>query len=195
MSHSRIHIKATFVSTKAGKESSVFSNSPDDISERVGVIICKGYANLKTRLDDIISNIENEMYFHKDSHHVYCFDESLLQNGAIYGRKERRANCSVTSTKFTVSVMISIKSTAEFEKHMSDVAEVKRKRQGRNNQLSQVDSYTVELCVVLIKEKSRENVSVPTTLIMCDNAGVTSIRGSGGGLTSHRRNHAPSPLF
>lgn len=136
---------------------------------------------MKTRLGDIVGNIENAMCFHKDKHHIYRFDESALPNVGIYGLKERRSSGSDRSSKVTASKLVTIKSSAVFEKHISDVADVERKRRGRNNRLVQVASYMVELCVVLVKEKRRKSVSAPTSFIVCDTAAATSIGGSSGG--------------
>ena len=63
MPRPRINVKATFVSTKAGKATSVFIESPGDISEHVGVVTCKEYEQLKARLVEIVENIDNPMYF------------------------------------------------------------------------------------------------------------------------------------
>lgn len=51
---------------------------------------------------------------------------------SIYGRKERRTDDDGTA-KLTARKLVPIKSTIEFEKHVGDVIEVVRKRQGRDN--------------------------------------------------------------
>ena len=66
MPRPRVFIKATFISTKAAKAPSVFIERPGDISELVGVISCKEYDLLKTRITEIVENVDNGFYFHKD---------------------------------------------------------------------------------------------------------------------------------
>lgn len=42
--------------------------------------------------------------------------------------------------------------------------------------LSQVESYTVELCIVLVKEKKKKVVTAPALLILCTVSGGSSKR-------------------
>jgi len=72
---------------------------------------------LKARLDKIVENIDNTMYFHKDSLHVYRFNKSVLTNGCIYGLKKRRADDSDSASKVTASKLVPIKSAVDFEKN------------------------------------------------------------------------------
>ena len=168
MHHPRVHVKITFVSTKAGKAPSVSIKPHIEISKHIGVISCKNYEQLKTRLGIIVRDTEHEMYFHKDNNRVYSFDESALPYGAIYGMKERRTGDSDSASKFTASKLIVITSAAEFENHINEVAAVVYKRRGRRNMLMQVNSYTV----VLIKEKKKKRTApAPTSTIVCRSVG------------------------
>ena len=116
MPRPRVHVKVTFLLKNAGKAPSVFIKSPDDISEHVGVVTCKEYEQLKARLVKIEENIDNVIYFHKGSLHVYRFDESALPNRGIYGLKERRKDNSNSPFKVTAIKLVPIKSTSDFEK-------------------------------------------------------------------------------
>ena len=81
MTHPRVYIKATFVATKADKVPSVFVERPDDISNLVGEICCKGFALLQYRIVEIVKNTDNNFWFQKDENNTYHFDESTLLNG------------------------------------------------------------------------------------------------------------------
>ena len=91
-------------------------SQPDDISEHVGAVTCKEYEQLKSRLVEIVENTDNVMYFHKDSLHIYRFDESALPNRGIYGMKERRTDDSDSTSKITASKLVPIKLAGDFEK-------------------------------------------------------------------------------
>ena len=71
----RVFVKATFLSTKAGKPPSVVIDRPDDITELVGDIDVKGYDLLIYHIAEIVKNKDNEFWFQKDSNHSYHFDE------------------------------------------------------------------------------------------------------------------------
>ena len=70
MPRARVLVKATFVSTKAGKAPSVIIDRPNDISEPVGEICYKGYDLLKYRIGEIVKDKENRFWFQKDKNHT-----------------------------------------------------------------------------------------------------------------------------
>ena len=73
------------------------------------------------------------MFFHKDTAHTYTSDKSVLQNGAVYGLKDRRPKKSDSATKVTAIKLILIKLAKEFEKRLVDIADVSLTRLGRRN--------------------------------------------------------------
>ena len=125
---------------------------------------------MKDRLESIVDDTEQGLFFHKDSHHKYTLDESSLQNGAIYGLKQRRKSDSNLASKTTAGKLKPIGSDAEFESHIHDVAEVVYQRCGRRNRLKRVNAYIVELCVVLIREKVK--VVAPARSVTCAPVGL-----------------------
>ena len=125
MPQARVFVKATFVLTKAAKAPSLMIERPDDISELVGEICCKGYDLLKYRLAEIVKNTDNKLWFQKDHVYNYTFDKSLLPNGGIYGMKERRGEDSDLTSKLTASKLIPLKRARDFDRNVTSVAAVK----------------------------------------------------------------------
>ena len=113
---------------------------------------------------------EYKLFFHKDSSYAYRFDETTLPNGAIYGMKAKRAGDTDRATKLTARNLTAIQSAADFEKHVHEVGEVVKKRRGRR--MTPVELYTVELCVVLIREKVRKVSPPPASSIVCQSVGA-----------------------
>ena len=175
-------VKVTFVPTKAGKTPSVFVERPDDISELVGEICCKGYDLLKYRLAEIVKDKNNKLWFQKDEGHTYTFDEPSLPNGGIYGLKERCSKDSDLTAKLTASKLVPVKSPNDFERNVILSAAVKYRRGGRRK-VRKPDEYTLELCVVLIRERvvkiaeAKSAGSAPATSIVC-NSGASTKRKS-----------------
>ena len=73
MPRPRVFVKATFVSTTAGKAPSVCIESPINISEHVGVIGLKWYEQLKNKLGNIVRDTEQNLFFHRGKKHIYHF--------------------------------------------------------------------------------------------------------------------------
>ena len=153
-----VYVRATFVSVKAGNQPLISIDSPDDVSAHLGEIRSKEYEKLKSRFTNVVEYPDHKLFFHKDSVHKYRLDELVLQNGAVYGLKERRVGDSSSASKITAGKLVAIKSADEFEKHLDEVAAVEYKRRGKR-QAKAVESYTVELFIVIIKEKlySKQN--------------------------------------
>ena len=82
--------------------------SPADISELVDSITTKGFEQLDSWIVNVVIDTENDMFFHRDKIYTYSFDNSALQNGAIYGMKERRVSCSDITTKVTADKLLLI---------------------------------------------------------------------------------------
>ena len=110
----RVHVKVTFISTKAGKAHYVVIERPDDISDLVGEICCKGYDLMKYRIAEIVKNTDNDFWFQKDNNYIYRFDESALPNGGIYRLKDRRVEDSDLASKLTASKLVPIKCARDF---------------------------------------------------------------------------------
>ena len=81
---------------------------------------------LKLRLKEMAKDPANKIFWHRDKTHHYTFGESALQNGAIYSLKERRADGDYK--KLTARYLVPVKMSADFEKHLENVAEVFYKR-------------------------------------------------------------------
>ena len=62
--------------------------------------------------------------------------------------------------------MVPIETAGEFEKHLREISEVVYRNGGRRNRYKKIHHYSVELCIVLTKEKLRK---LPTTSIICNN--------------------------
>ena len=196
MPRPRVYVKATFVSTQQGSKPPVCIDSPVDLSEHISDINkSNGYHRLKSKLVEIMDDTVYEMFWHRDSFHRYTFDELVLQNGAIYGLKERRSsNGNDAGKKLTARYLVPLETSSDFQKHLEDVAEVFCQRCGRGNRLKQVGGYKVELYVVLIREKVKQ--VAPTRSIVCgvDTTIATSISASGSGITGQKRKDAPLPF-
>ena len=113
-----VFVKATFVSTRAGKSPTVYIERPEDISELLGELTCKGFEQLKEKLTALVDNGDNGLFFHKDNLHIYRFNESALPGGGIYGLKEKRALAGDIS-KLTASKLVPIQSPLEFERNVT----------------------------------------------------------------------------
>ena len=90
MPHPPVYVRATFISTKAGSNPSMCIDSPVDISDLLGDIRSNQYEKLKSQISSVVDDPKSSLFFHKDSLHKYKFDESSLQNGAVYGMKDMR---------------------------------------------------------------------------------------------------------
>ena len=91
--------------------------------------------------------------------------------------------------KITASKLVPILSPVDFKKHVEDIAEIVYQRRLRHNRLQKIDSYKVDLCIILIKEK--EPKTIPTRVVECNST-------QGGGdtatttTTSRKRKTVPS---
>ena len=170
MPYPRVHVSVTFVDTKAGSKPSVFIEAqPYDLSELMGDIRTNEFEQLKTKLKGVVDNHDHQLFFQKENLHRYRFDESVLQSGAVYGMTARRkVGEGEVRKKITASKLVPIISQVDFKKHVEDIAEVVYQRRGRHNLLQKVDSYKVELCIVLIKEKQIK--AVPTRVVVCSSS-------------------------
>ena len=137
-----VKVYATFVFAKNGNSPSVFIENPSDISEHLGEILPSGFNVLKDRLTSVVDDSEYDLFFHHDKSHVYSFDESNLQHGAIYGRNEARRHYNKDrNSKITASKLIPLRDANEFEDHIYDVADICD------------EGYAIDICVIINKEK------------------------------------------
>ena len=173
MPRARVFVKATFVSTKAGKTPSVIIDRPDDITEPVGDIDVKGYDFLIHRITEIVKNKENGFWFRKDSNHRYHFGEFALPNGGINGLKDRRTKDSDLTSKLTASKLVPIKSPSDFERNVTFLAEVKYWL-GSRSKVREPENYTMVLSVVLVKENFKKASPPPTSSIVCQSVDVAT---------------------
>ena len=183
-----VNVKATFVSTRAAKAPSAYIEHPENLTELLGEITCKGYQLLKDRIDMIVASTDSGLYFQTDEINTYRFDESVLPNGGIYGLKEKRALEGDTS-KLTASKLIPIQSALEFERYVELKGKVQYRLAGRSSRKCRKPSeYTIELCIVLIKEKVKKP-NAPASAIICATEGGTFTSSSGG-----KRKSIPPPF-
>ena len=196
MPRARVYIRATFVSTKAAKAPYVYIDRPSDISELAGEINVKAYEELKTRISEIVNNSDNGLYFHKDEDHIYRFDETALPNGGIYGLKDRRASPGDMS-RITASKLVPIKSASDFERNCDTSGQIEYRLSGRSGRkMRKPSEYTIELCIVLIKERVKRTVSAPASAIVCPAEGELSLslNSSSGRSSGTKRKSAPPPF-
>ena len=111
--------------------------------------------------------------------------------------KERRGEDSDLTTKLTASKLIPLKSSHDFDRNVTSAAAVKYRLGGRQK-VRKPEYFTVELCVVLIKEKKKK--VVPVTSIVCnrgtaDGTIASSGTSSGGGLSGRKRKATPPRPF
>ena len=90
MSYPSIHVKATFVSTKAGSTPTISIENPIDITDHIAVINCNQYHQLKEEITTLVENQSANLFFHQDKEHIYKFDESSLASGGLHGLLEKR---------------------------------------------------------------------------------------------------------
>lgn len=86
---------------------------------------------LNFKLSNIVRDTDHELLFHRDKNNVYYFDETALPNGGVYGMKERYTKDD--TSKVTDWNLVLIRSSAEFDPRVKNIAEVAYKRRGRNN--------------------------------------------------------------
>ena len=159
-------------SQKNSNASSVFIDNPSDMSDLIGETYSFGFNFLKDCLATIMDDSDHDLFFHRDESHVYSFDESKLQNEAIYGRKEARNHCNEDRiSKITASKLVPLRDADEFEEHVCDVADVicEDQKQG----------CVIDICIVVNKEKvkkvpsakkkKRKNVNVEDAAIEMSN--------------------------
>ena len=166
-----VNLFATFVSTKPGMNPSIKIESPTNLTTNIGTVGSRDFEELKERLKRLVESENCGLYFHQDASHTYRFDESGLQHGGVYGLRQRRKEDEDKTRKVTASKLVPLQTPKEFEKHLREVSEVTYMRRGRRNTLRKIRSYTVELCIVLIREKVDK--SLPAPAIECNNSGYT----------------------
>ena len=125
MTHPRVHVSVTFVTTKVGSKPIIYIDSPIDLSERVGDIRSNKYDQLKSKMVNIVEDTKSNLFFHKDTTHRCMLDESALQDGVVYGLKERQSNDGGdASKKVTARNSVPIQSASDFKKYLDEVSEV-----------------------------------------------------------------------
>ena len=163
----KVHVKVSFVSSKRGVKPSVFIEDPIDLTRAIGEFDIGNFTGLKASLSNVVEDKDFDLFFHHDKNFKYTFEERALENGAIYGRKQKKSKDEEVGAKITAGRLIAIKSSSQFTKHVQDVAEVvlKRPESSRNvkkKKNQQTDHYVVELCVVIIKEKVKKVIPPPS---------------------------------
>ena len=125
------------------------------------------------RIKTLIEEEEPALYFHQDSRNRYKFDESCLPSGGVYGLRKRRNDDEDRTKRVTASKLTPIKTSSEFERHLRSVSEITYIRGGRRNTTRKIRSFSLELCIVLIKK--RVVTPLPTPSITCESSGYTQV--------------------
>ena len=166
-----MNFHATFVSTKPGTNPSIKIESPIDLTTYIGTIGSKEFEEFKERIKGLVESANGGLYFHQDEANTYRFDESGLPHGGVYGLRQRRKEDEDKTRKVTASKLVPLQTSKEFEKHLREVSDITYMRRGRRNTLRKIRSYTVEVCIVLIREKVDK--SLPAPAIECNDSGYT----------------------
>lgn len=157
MPHSLVNISVTFVFTKLGNTPAICIDSPINVLEHLGETKSNKYVKLKSQLTCIVDDPDGVLFFHKDSGHKYTFDDSMIQNGAIYGLKVRlKSDGNGALKKVTENKLVPVQLATEFQKYREDISEVIYEKRDRRNWLKRMFAYSVKICVVLVKEKEKQ---------------------------------------
>ena len=128
---------------------SVFTEKPFETLDHIGEILTSGFDVLKDRIATIVDDSEHYLFFHHDESHVCSFDESKLQHGAIYGRKEVRNHCNEDqNSKITASKLIPLSDANDFEDYVCNVADIIYE--------DQKQGCAIDVCIVINKEKVKK---------------------------------------
>lgn len=103
----------------------------------------------------IVDNKDRDLFFHKDAQHVYSFGESVIPNGGVYGLRVKHGDTSNGTSKVTASRLVHIKTAEAFEQHIGEIAEPTYQNYGRRR-VMRAELYTVNPCIVLVKEKMKK---------------------------------------
>ena len=114
MSAPKVNIKIKFVSAKAGNDPPIRIENPISLTDLIGDIRANDYHLLRECLENIVSNPDNDLYFHKDAEYCYAFDDDAFPDGAIFGLKERR-KIQNKNTRMTAAKLTPLKSESDFK--------------------------------------------------------------------------------
>ena len=166
-------VSATFVSTKPGTAPPINIESPVDLNHHIGAITSKDFQLLKEKIKSLVEDQKSGLYFHQDAKNKYVFDESGLPHGGIYGLRNRRKDDEDKSKKVTASKLVPIETGVEFEKHLRAVSEINYMRRGRRNTIKKIRNFSVELCIVLVREKVKKTPPPTSSIIVSGGSGYT----------------------
>ena len=128
MSRKSVKTHITFVSvTPRSKPSPVIEN-PIDVYEAIGYV--NDYDSLLVAIRELTEGKEHNLFFHNDVHHDYFFDGTSLNNGAIYGRRERKKDGKGIGSRVTARNLIPIQTSDRFKQVVAGTGEVVYKKQG-----------------------------------------------------------------
>jgi hypothetical protein len=160
-----VKVFINFESVQVGSKPTPCILNPVDMTDEMGMFDPTDYEGLKEAILDVVES--GEQFFHCDRRFTYNFKEESLQHGAIYGRKNKKADDEEEGSKITAAKLIPIRSPSQFKDHIKNIAEVIYKnhahRRGRPSTKSkrkkEIDYYKIELCVILIKERVPQALS------------------------------------
>ena len=149
MGQPKVHISVTFVPVKNTSKPGLMIQNPTDITNLIGKFELKKFDQLKDALHEVIDDCTYDLFFHHDNCHIYSFDERPFQNGAIYGRMQKKDKSELVGTKITSSRLVPIQTKSIFVKHVKEIGEAIHNCRKKKS----IDYYKVELCVLVVKEK------------------------------------------
>ena len=100
---------------KPGSKPALVIDNPINLSEHLGCI--SSYDKLLDVIDDIVEDDAHDLFFHKDPRHKFSFNGSAIQNGAIYGCREKRSEDD--GGRATACHLIPIQSDAIFKDNVA----------------------------------------------------------------------------
>ena len=192
----KVKIAVTFVTIKPGSQPSLLIDNPINLSDNVGSI--SSYDKLLEVIDDLVEDDAHDLFFHKDPRHKFSFNGSVLQNGAIYGRRERTDD---DDGRATARHLVPIQSDSNFKDNVdnSGIEQYKKRTISRKGRVSKASSKTkqkvldyvlLELCIVLVKEK----LIAPQVITLPLMRSSESISQTSLPLTSNKKRKSPDPF-
>ena len=119
-----IQISATFIPTKVGSIPKTYIDNPTDLTDCFKTsLYASNYDLLVRELKEIVQDNNCQLYFQADTSHDYFIDETLVQNGAIYARREKRHEKEDTRKKVTWIKLVIIQSSSKFKHHVLNASE------------------------------------------------------------------------
>ena len=176
----KVKVSVSFVPTKNPLKHQLKIHNPVNLTEQIGLFDLADFAGLKAALSDVVEDRSFNLFFHHDSKHTYRFEEQRFENGAIFGRKQKKCKEEEAGMKVTAGRLLPIQSPTQFQQHVKDIAEVvhkpssssttrskRSKKSSKSKENKIVDYYIVELCVIILQEKIPVQTNIKKSIIIC----------------------------